>query len=169
MKNKLILAIIAVIIIMFAGLLVVKQTNTPAQNPPASQPVNFNLIFRYGVRAKNQLNTFDGTFTKDMVTEPSITIKFRLTDNELAGIYQKINDLKLFDKDEEQSEGNMFITPCSSYYLKAQINSAQKELSWDNCSKKISDKFQQFTDYLISIIESKEEYKKLPKPKNGYI
>lgn len=104
-----------------------------------------------------------------MVIDPSVTIKFKLTDNELAGIYQKINDLKLFDKNEEPTERNTFIEPCSSYYLKVQIDSVQKELSWNNCRGKISDKLQQITNYIIPIIESKEEFKKLPTPKGGYL
>jgi len=59
--------------------------------------------------------------------------------------------------------------PCSSYYLKAQIDSVQKELSWDDCQGEISDKLQQFTNYIIPIIESKDEYKKLPIPRGGYL
>jgi hypothetical protein len=61
------------------------------------------------------------------------------------------------------------VTPCSRYYLKVQIDSEQKELSWDDCRGKISDKFQQFSNYIIQIIESREEYKELPAPKGGYI
>ena len=104
-----------------------------------------------------------------MVMDPSVIIKFKLTDNELAGIYQKINDLKLFNESTKPIEGNMMVTPCSSYYLKVQINSKQKELSWNDCRGEISDKFQQFTSYIIQIIESKEEYKKLPTPQGGYM
>jgi hypothetical protein len=46
-----------------------------------------------GVGAKNELNTFDQTFTKDMVMDPSVTVKMKLSDNELNSIYQKINNL----------------------------------------------------------------------------
>lgn len=172
MKNKFLLIPVVVIVLTAVGFFIYKQTNIPPQNPPAGEPTNFNLIFRYGVGAKNELNTFDQTYTKDMVRDmdPSVTIKFKLTDNELAGIYQKINDLKLFDKNEEPTGGNMlFVTPCSSYYLKVQIDSAQKELSWDDCRGKISDKLQRFINYIIPIIESKEEYKKLPIPKSSYL
>jgi len=184
-----IIVIIGVVILVgVAGYFIVNQqklssTPTPSSTPsptsaltpiptpspsrkPTPQSTSFNLIFRYGVGAKNELNTFDQTYTKDMVLDPSVTIKFKLTDNELSGIYQKINDLKLFDKNEERTDGNML--PCSSYYLKVQIDSIQKELSW-NCRGKISDKLQQFTNYIIPIIESKQEYKELPTPKGGYL
>lgn len=169
MKTKPLLIAIVVIILAVTGFVVFKQSNTQPQNLPTGETSNFNFIFRYGIGAKNELNTFSKTYTKDMVVDPSVTIKFELTNNELAGIYKKISDLKLLERNEEPTEGNMLVTPCSSYYLKVQIDSTQKELSWNNCRGKISDKFQQFTNYIISIIESREEYKKLPIPKGGYL
>lgn len=172
MKTKLLLIAIMVIVLAIAGFVVFKQSNTQPQNLPNGETSNFNFIFRYGIGAKNELNTFSKTYTKDMVIDPSVTIKFELTNNELAGIYQKINNLKLLENNEESVEENMIVTivsPCSSYYLKVQIDSTQKELSWNNCRGKISDKFQQFTNYIIPIIESREEYKKLPTPKGAYL
>jgi len=166
--EKIILISIIVIVLAIAGFIVFKRTNRPPQNPPTGGPTSFNLIFKYGVGAKNELNTFDQTYTKDMVMDPPVTIKFKLSDGELAGVYQKISDLKLFDI-VRPTEGNMMVKPCSNYYLKVQIDSDQKELSWDNCHGEINDKLQQFTEYIISIIESKEDYKKLPIPRGRYL
>lgn len=103
-----------------------------------------------------------------MVKDPPVTIKFKLSDSDLAGINQKISDLKLFDI-SQPTDGNMMVTPCSGYSLKVQIGSDEKEMSWSNCRGKINDKLQQFTEYIISIIESKEDYKKLPTPRGGYL
>jgi len=172
MKNKILLISIAVIILAVAGFFIFfQETSNAPTNLPSGEPASFNLIFKYGVGMKNELNTFDQTYTKDMIMDPSVTIKFKLTDSELAGISQKITDLKVFDKNEESAEGDvgMTRTPCSSYHLKAQKDSVLEELSWDDCQGKISDKLQQFTDYIIQIIESKEEYKNLPVPKGGYL
>jgi hypothetical protein len=170
MKNKFLLIPVAIIILAAVGFFIFKQKNIPPQNPPTGGPTTFNLIFRYGVGAKNELNTFEQTYTRDMVMDPPVTIKLKLSDSELNSIFQRINDLKLFDESAEPVEGNGFGgIPCSNYYLKVQIDSAQKELSWDNCREKISDKLQEFTNYIIQIIESKEEYKKLPTPKGGYL
>lgn len=166
--KKIILISIVVIVLAATGFVVFKQSSTPPQNPPAGEPNSFNLVFKYGVEAKNELNTFNQTYTKDMVINPSVTVKMSLSNDELNSIYQKINDLKLFNESTEPA-GKMMVTPCSSYYLKVQINSEQKELSWDNCRGRISDKFQQFSNYIIQIIESKEEYKKLPTPRGGYL
>ena len=38
---------------------------------------------------------------------------------------QKINELKLFNESTKPIEENMIVMPCSTYYLKAQINSEQ--------------------------------------------
>lgn len=164
MKN--ILISIAVIILAIAGFFAYNLLIAP----PDDRMADFDFIFKYGVGAKNELNTFNQTYTKDMIIDPSVTIGFKLADSELANIRQKIADLKLFDKDGKPITGEigMMRTPCDSYYLKVQNDSAQKELSWDNCQEKISDKLQQFTDYIIPIIESKDEYKKLPPSKGGY-
>ena len=128
-----------------------------------------NFIFRYGVGAKNELNTFSQTFTKDMIMDSPVTVSLKLTDKEITDVYKKINDLELFDIKERATEINTRVTPCSSYYLKVQSSYPQKGLAWDNCRGKIDKKFQQFTDYIIKIIESKEEYKSLPTPKGGYL
>jgi len=168
MGNKTLLFSIAVMIIIAAGFIGFEQSKK-SQKLPVSGPDGFNFIFRYGVGAKNELNTFKQTYTRDMATDPSVTIKFELSSNELTEVYQKINDLNLFNKNEELIVGNEFVTPCSNYYLKAYIDSTEKELFWDNCRGKISDKLQQFTNFIISIIEAKDEYKELPAPKGGYL
>lgn len=136
---------------------------------PETELIDFNFIFKYGVGTINELDTFNQIYIKDTVVDLPITIEFKLTDNELIDIYQKINDLGLFDKNEEPIVGGVSVMPCSSYYLKTQTGSIIKELSWDNCHGEIGEKFQQFSDYLIRIIESKEEYKALPTLKGGYL
>jgi hypothetical protein len=92
MKN-IILVSVAVIILVAVGFVLFKQKSAPLLNLPIGRPTNFNLVFKYGVGAKNELNTFDQTFTKDMVMDPSVTVKMKLSDNELNSIYQKINNL----------------------------------------------------------------------------
>ena len=164
MKNKLIIIAVTVIALAAAGFLIFRQINLQPQNPPA----DFNFVFRYGVGAKNELNTVNQTFTKDMVMDPPLTIELKLTDSELAAVYKKMNDLKVFGINKG-SEENVMVEPCSSYYFKAQFGSFRKELSWDDCQGKVNDKLQQLTNFIIKIIESKEEYKKLPAPKGGYI
>jgi len=46
---------------------------------------------------RNELNTFNQTYTRDMVIDPPLTVEFKLTDSELAAISRKIDELRLFD------------------------------------------------------------------------
>lgn len=56
---------------------------------------DFLILFRYGVMVndefgKNVLDTFHGTYTKDMVCDSPIKVKICLTKEELDAIYQKM-------------------------------------------------------------------------------
>lgn len=170
MKNKFLLIAGAVLLLAAAGFFIF--TNIPSQNPPASDPTKFNLIFRYGItdgQTKNELNTFTQTYTKDMILDRAVTKSFKLSDAALAGIEQKIKSLRVFTASTAPVDKNTAVTPCSSYYLKAQIDSMQKELSWDDCHGAVGAPLQEFTTYIIQVIESSAEYKKFPEARGGYL
>ncbi len=134
---------------------------------------NFNIVFRYGVGAKNELNTFNGTYTKDMVQNPPITASLVLTKNELNGIQQKVAELALFNlpSNFSRKEGEWFSTQVD-YYLKIQNGSQTKEISWNDNSQidsNTKNSLDSIEIYLIGIIEQRQEYKALPTPNGGYI
>ena len=145
--------------------------------PPPSES-NFNLVFRYGVGARNELNTFEGTYTKDMVMDPSITVNLSLTEEELDRIYQKMVEIDFFDYPDEFSvvvapgEAAGHLTSYSSYYFKVEYDSKIKELRWAdeiiNENDK-ADKLRELIKLIRDIIESNEEYEKLPEPTSGYM
>jgi len=145
---------------------------------PTRGESNFNLIFKYGVGAKNELNTFEGTFTKDMVSDSSITVNLSLTEEELDRIYQKMLEIDFFAYPDRFSVSTPpgasvgVVTPYSSYYFKTEYDSKIKELWWDdetiNEDEK-ADKLRELIQLVRDIIESKEEYKELPEPKSGYL
>ena len=145
--------------------------------PPSSE-ASFNLIFKYGVMARNELDTFQGTYTKDMVMDPSITVNLALSEEELARIYQKMLEIDFFGYPDEFSvsvpsgEAVGMVTPYSSYYFKVEYDSKIKELRWEdeiiNKDEK-ADKLRELIKLIRDIIEAKEEYKKLPSPTSGYM
>lgn len=129
-----------------------------------------NIIFKYGVGAKNILDTFNGTYTKDMISEEPIQINIQLSQDELNGIFKKIAEINLFNKKPVINYSTVqLLDPCSSYYLIAEIDSIKKEISWDDCHGEVDVEFRQFTDYLINTIESNNEYQNLPQSKGGYL
>ncbi len=64
------------------------------------------------------------------------------------------------------------ITPYSSYYFKVKHDSKIKELWWDdditNRDEK-AEKLRELIELIRNIIETKEEYTKLPTPRGGYV
>ena len=144
-------------------------------NPTPSS--DFNMVFKYGVGAKNKLDTFNGTFTRDMVVEPSITIELSISKQELDRIYNKMVEIDFFNYPDEFSvpidpDGKVIIvTPYNSYYFKVEYDSKVKELWWEDeihNENMDADKLRELIQLIKDIIESKEEYKQLPEPKAGY-
>jgi len=138
----------------------------------------FNLIFRYGVGARNELNTFQGTYTKDMISDPPITVDLSLTEEELDRIYQKMLETGLFSYPEEFSitlaSGELMemVTPHSSYFLKVEYGSVVKELRWEDKltnQNEEAEKLRELFKLIRDIIEAKDEYKQLPEPTGGYL
>lgn len=158
--------------------LVVALLGTAGCTVPAPGESDFGLIFRYGVMARNELNTFRGTYTKDMVSDPSITVDLSLSEGELDSIYQKMVEIDFFDYPDEFSvsvlpgESVGMVTPHSSYYFKVEYGSRVKELRWEdriiNKDEK-ADKLRELIKLIRDVIESKEEYQRLPEPTSGYL
>jgi hypothetical protein len=143
----------------------------------SSKESEFNFIFKYGVGARNVLDTFNDTFTKDMVLAPSISIDLALNAAEMESIYQKMVEINFFNYPEEfkvTPEGDLIgtVTPYSSYYFKVEYKSGIKELKWEDeitNPNEQADKLRELINLIKNIIESREEYKELPEPSGGYL
>src|SRR3990172_11203851 len=74
---------------------------------PQRMPDDFNFVLRFGIEAgmgsKNVLDTFKGTFTKDLVMAGSVTTKLRLTNKEMQAIYEKMRDVEVWRYPEQYS------------------------------------------------------------------
>lgn len=154
--------------------------------PPPTQPKvspkqsDFNFIFKWGVSFEhpNELNTFNGTFTKDMILDPSITTNLVLSQQEIDRIYQKIMEIDLmsypytFKVNVPPGSPTKGVTPSDRYYFKVNFGSQIKEVSWDDRilnEDAQASKLRSLCQLIINIIQSKEEYKILPTPKGGYL
>jgi hypothetical protein len=112
------------------------RDNTPTLTPPKEPP--FKMIFKYYSPGKNILDTFNGTFTKDLTNEPSITTNLVLTDQEKSSIYQKMIEMDFFSYPDKfwapyGSLSDNSSTPINlvfQYYFYIEYDSQVKELSW---------------------------------------
>jgi hypothetical protein len=146
------------------------------QDTPA--PESLTLVFKYGVGAKNVLDTARGTFTKDMIVDPSITVDLRLTREDLDRIAARMDETDFWSYPEvleyEIPADGMIraVTPYSSYYFRAQRAATVKELTWEDEHADQSGRatrLRELTVLIREIIESRPEYKALPEPRGGYM
>ncbi len=155
----------------------------------------FNFIFKHGIgpEPKNELNTFKGKYTKDMVSDPSVTTKMVLTEEELDRILQKMKDIDFFNYPDEFSlklapdSPIGLVTPYARYYFKVEYEGNVKELWWADEivwrdkwlrdskeeiifeNKEEAERLYELISLIRGIIENKPEYKELPEPTGGYM
>lgn len=143
----------------------------------ASQVSGFDLEFKYGITARNVLNTFEGTYTRDMVADPPITIDLALSEEEKEEIYLKMVEIDFFAYPDEFSVETSpdamvtMVTPYSSYYFRVAHDSQVKKLWWDDEIKnpdEQADRLRELIMLIRNIVESKEEYRALPTPTSAY-
>ena len=134
--------------------------------------VGFNVLFRYGVTSRNELNTFNSTYTKDMVLDPPITIWLYLSDEEMNQIRQKVVEINLFNLPETISSRNdgWRIEPQDNFFLMVQNGSTIKTVTWNSNSEvnEVEQNLTQLANLIESIVEQRPEFKALPLPNGGY-
>ncbi len=183
MKKALLIAITFIILLagtMSCGRYIPESSTPPGGAPTSSTPApsGIDLIFKYGITARNTLDTFQGTFTKDMIMDPAITIELALSEEEMDSIYQKMVEIDFFnypDKfsvDVPEGEIKTEVAPYSTYFFRVEYDGKTKELLWHDKitnSDEKADKLKELISLIRNIIESKEEYKALPEPSGGYL
>jgi hypothetical protein len=131
-----------------------------------------SILLNYGIGSKNQLDTIKGQYTKDMVTEPSVSTNLKLSDEDMNTIYSEIRNINILDyPDNFKPKSNVTQIPFCTYNFKVIVNGIEKNLSWADESVSQPKQAVQFRELFKKIqerIESKEEYKKLPEAKGGY-
>ncbi len=139
---------------------------------------DFNFIFNFGIHGQNGLNTSTGTFTKDMVADPSIVVDLLCTENELDRVLSKMTEMDLSSyPDKLVSSSSSFRIPPSVYGFTVSKNSELKKVRWspstiDLTSPSEDERIRQFQELIAlvrGILESKEEYRNLPEPTGHYM
>jgi hypothetical protein len=162
---------------VIAGIFIRDKGYKPHQINPPPRPEHFNFIFKYGPMAKNVLNTFNGTYTWDMVIDPPVTINMTLTEDDLIRIFSKMIEINFFDYPEvfvvPQKDVYGYVEPFDRYRFFVEYRGFKKTVKWNAGAiyKKRNNEataLKELCNLIIEIIESKPEYKTLPKPRSGY-
>lgn len=164
--------IVLCVVFVFSLSLILASCNANNQMPE-NKPSDFNFVLNYGVEAKNQLDTQKEMFTKDMVMDPSVTTTLKLTDEEMDEIYTLMKNINILNyPDNFNPFSNSLMTPYSTYSFKIIVNGKEKNINWKDESgsnNKEAVDLRNLIKRIQEIIYSKDEYKKLPEAKGGYV
>jgi len=147
----------------------------------ASEASCYDLVFVYGVKGNrpdpvNRLDTMRGTFTKDMVSDPSITFELVLTNEQMAEIMGRMVEIGFLSYPSLYTPPTgpvvSSVTPYSTYHLKLYRDGVivkQVRMDTDVVSDdpKTENLVSLFT-LIMNIIQSTDAWKDSPKPRSGY-
>jgi hypothetical protein len=166
---------------LFAALLVMVSVAFVGCGLPRQMPSDFGFTAAYGVQARNVLDTFTGTFTKDIINpnKPNPTVELRLTHEELATLYQGLVDISILDypavfRPEQEDESGVFpwIEPHDTYLLTIRAAGGEKHIFWEAGYQGGLPRATALRDWftkLEQIIEAKPEYQAMPPIEGGYL
>lgn len=150
-------------------------TSSTTLHIPKDMPSDFDFSIQFGVQKRNEINTFDGTITKDLIANGTATTELILTEEEMQNVFKKMNEINIAETKEfvpksingivcvqephEEDEWKITINGETITHL---ISGEYCELT--NDAKQLIE----LRNYVFKIIKSKSEYKSLPESKGGY-
>ena len=164
-------------LLLFSVVLVGCQDETSATPPnmPENMPSDFNFSIQFGIQKKNEINTFKGTVTKDLVVDGTTTTKLILTEEEMKDIYKKMKEMNITET-KEFTPKTLFGKRCTlepygedEWEIKMNGETISHYISGEYCEPTNDAKqLLELRNYVFNIVKSKDEYKSLPEPNGGY-
>ena len=156
-------------VILFSGCSINKM--------PQEKPDDFGFVVQYGVGAKNQIDTFSGKVTKDLITAGTATEEITLSKEEMAVIYEEMRKINIMDYPEDFmpatfSPFERHVTPYQSFDFKIRYGDQTKEIHWKDDSLANSASARDLRNLVLTIrqiVENKDEYKNMPEAQGGYL
>lgn len=140
---------------------------------PDAQFVQIFLKYEF----RNELNTFENSYQKDLMMDGVTKVKFWLTTEEQRCILQKVEEVNYFALANtlgttQHDSLYYWITPNpGEQILRIKYGSLDKSTVWyyplDESNPQTA-RIRGLGNYIVSLIESKPEYKKLPPVRGGY-
>ena len=153
------------------GLLISSCQDSPVEPDPQF----VQIYLKYGFR--NELNTFENTYQKDLVLDGTIKVNFWLTEDEQNKILEQANSVNYFamrDTFKYLSPDSLIviISPDpGEQILRINYQSKDKTTVWSYPTPENDEEFNDLLElrqFIITIIESKPAYKLLPPASGGY-
>lgn len=139
---------------------------------PETMPDDFDFSLAFGFGSKNVLNTYNNTFTKDLVSAGTATAVLTLTEEELNTIYQMMLDIDIFaDKTLVPEIDRCGKTPFHTDNWNITAAGKTISLSWSDKSCELTEdakELENIRNEIIQMVEQKPEFKELPEAHGAY-
>ncbi len=171
---------LAIAIILLVLLIVILILEVNDRNPAYDAGTEFEFELSFGCYGKNNINTFNDTITKDLVSAGVITTDYIMPDHAKKRVFKMLRDMDIlsypaslnFSTSDEHVD---------HLYLKAVIGEEEQIVRWtvpwgfgfwDGEGAKMSVRHYQFkilVEYISKHVYESDEWKALPKIEGGYL
>ncbi len=141
---------------------------------PTTMPKDFGMVAAFGVYGKMVLDTFAGTFHKDMVLpqNTTATVDLRLTQAELQLAYSQLVGMDILAYPSDFiPKPDTGVTPNQAYYLRIKAGGIEKEIRWNDSTLSLDPRAKALRGWfkgLADLIYATPEYRALPGFRGGY-
>ncbi|WP_078551929.1 hypothetical protein [Bacillus alkalicellulosilyticus] len=104
---------------------------------PTEMPNDFQFSLKYGVGALHEINTFENSYTKDLVLDGTVTTSLKFSREEMKEIYEEMKAIELLSMIQEAEyfgeDGSTRVGfPVSDYFLTVQMNGEAYKAHWSS-------------------------------------
>lgn len=155
---------------------IIEEKEAVAENPkkismPVTMPDDFDFLVKFGVRKRNEINTYENTVTKDLVTNGTVTTSLTFTTEEMEKIYLKMKELNIANWKNINLQTNCRRIPPieEEWEIKISGKAITQTISAQSCTESLKEnQLLELRNYIYSFIEEKEAYKNLPEAEGEY-
>lgn len=176
-NRRLIVLVTSIAILLCAGYIVAKNLPTNDTYTSYNGNINeFNFRLNFNTHGINQIDTYKGVFTKDLVLDGTKTIDFKIPDNVKRDIYNLMAEIDIMAFPDNLKIDEKAMTPSCNYEMTVTIGSRTKTIKWyyaqypqmrSNLPKNNAN-FLRMVEYIENYIYSTREYKNMPEANGGY-
>jgi len=139
---------------------------------PENTPEDFNFSINFGIGMKNEINTFEGTFTKDLITVGTVTTDITFTEEEMDLIYAEMREINIADAKQfipETIDCEMEPYGEDEWNILIDGETIRHSVSETYCNPTNDAKqLIELRETIFDIIQEKDNYKELPDAEGGY-
>jgi hypothetical protein len=178
MRSPRLIFALAIALQLACGALGSAAAPTAGKGYPPEPGSDFGFRLESGACFTDVLDTFKGTFTKDLISDPPITIPLRLSGAQMQAVYAKMMEIAFFDYPDvfaiptpRFNQPWLIQTPAERYHIVVRSGGTTKTLDWkDEIVKPSSleaDNLRALFKMIEAMISGSPEYKQLPARSGG--